>query len=36
LKVGRTLYLSDTPNLDKDNLPSSLVVNWDGGGEIKY
>ncbi len=32
LTVGGGLYLEDTPNLDKDNLPSSLVVK----GEIKY
>jgi hypothetical protein len=30
LTVGGNLWLEDTPNLDKDNLPSSLVVK----GEI--
>ena len=32
LKVGGNLWIDSTPNLDTNNLPSSLVVN----GEIMY
>ena len=32
LKVGGNLWINSTPNLDKDNLPSSLVVK----GNIRY